>query len=281
MRGRIEQGSKTARECEIVNAGVPGAGAVRRIVAALRIARFVVTVLVGIAMLLVPQLLWLAATRGRPSPIARLFHRMLCAALGIRRDVVGRLSAAGAAPLVVANHMSWTDILVLGATIDATFVAKSDVRGWPLLGWLAALNPTLFVARGARGAARDQIAQLAAALRRGPVVLFPEGTTSNGRRVLPFRSTLFAAAGGAVQPVTLCYLPDPPRAWEPGELEAVAWDGDKEFLPHFLMMIARGRLHCRIVLHPPEPADGDRKRLADRCRTVIAATLDHHLGQQS
>jgi 1-acyl-sn-glycerol-3-phosphate acyltransferase len=141
----------------------------------------------------------------RPSWLGVVFQRLLLRGLRIR---VATWRAIDPGALVVANHISWTDILVLGSLRPMAFVAKSEVRGWPLLGILARLHGTLFIRRGDRGGVAGQVDRITAALERGPVVLFPEGTTGNGADVLPFRSTLFAAAAGRwVQPVTLRYRP--------------------------------------------------------------------------
>jgi 1-acyl-sn-glycerol-3-phosphate acyltransferase len=238
-------------------------------IGALRLGRFVIALVVGVVLLLAPHLLWRAAQPNRPSPLARLYLRILSAAAGIR--VRRRGIVLGGHALVASNHISWTDILALGGAARLTFVAKAEVRGWPGLGLLARLAPTVFVRRGARGEARQQSEAIAAALRHGPVVLFPEGTTGDGNGVLPFRTTLFAASG-LVQPVAIAYDPPPGAVWNREQRAAFAWDGDKRFLPHVAAVIAAGGARCTIDVLPPIRG-ADRKALATAARDAIVAAL--------
>jgi 1-acyl-sn-glycerol-3-phosphate acyltransferase len=233
--------------------------------------RFAATLVLGLAVLLPLRAVELIVCGRAPSRVASLFHRVLLNGLRIQVEVDGTVARDG---LIVANHISWTDILVLGAAVPAVFVAKAEVRGWPLLGWLARLNPTLFVRRDARAAISVQVAEVAAALDRGPVTLFPEGTTGDGSDVLPFRPGLFAAAEGhRVQPVAITYRPAG-RPWRSGELAEFAWDGDKDFWPHLLEVAGGPPRHCRIVaLSPIGAGRNDRKVLAASCRALIRGRL--------
>lgn len=214
---------------------------------------------------------WLLATRGRPSPFTCLFHRLVVAAMGITVTVRGGRPRDNA--LLVANHLGWFDILALGAVVPATFVAKSDVRQWPVLGWMARLQPTVFIERGRRGTIAAQVAALRKALNGGHVAMFPEGTTGDGSAVLPFRPALFAAAEGfAVQPVAIAYRERKAGAWGACGLQAWVWDGDKPFGTHFVRAIACGGAHCTIEFLP-RPEAVARKQLAETCRDAIAASL--------
>ena len=185
--------------------------------------------------------------------------------------------------LLVANHVSWLDILVLGEAVDATFVAKSEVSGWPILGWLARLTGTMFVKRHWRFA-REQCTELAERLRAGhDIVLFPEGTSTDGLAVAKFKSTLFAAAGSkildrpvAVQPVTLAYtaLADgTPIA--PAHADRYAWYGDASFAPHFMRALCDGGCRIDLVFHRPTLSweVQDRKVLARHAAATIAGEL--------
>ena len=238
---------------------------------AARRARLGAALVAGLLVLLPMRLLTRRAAPDRPSWSGVAFLRLLLWGLRIRVTVEGALAPRA---LVVANHLSWTDILVLGASRPTAFVAKSEVRGWPLLGLLAHLHGTVFVERGGRGAAAMQVTALTRALERGPTVLFPEGTTGNGSGVLPFHSTLFAAATTAgVQPLTIIYRPRD-RDWQPNEQAAFAWDGDKAFWPHLLQISAAGPVDCRVIAHPPlSGGQHDRKALAKRCRAIIESAL--------
>ena len=183
----------------------------------------VIAAIVPLALVLVgPQLLLLALIRARV-PGARvaagwlpvLFHRTLLSLAGIRVRRDGAL--AHRRPLLVAaNHVSWLDIVVLGSLAPLSFVAKDEMRSWPVFGWLARLQRTVFIARDRRRTVSDQADRIADRLNEGAiVVLFPEGTTSDGHDLLPFKSALFEAARfalvagdldeGAVQPVALDY----------------------------------------------------------------------------
>lgn len=236
---------------------------------AIRVLRFASVLVIGVAVLLIPHVAWRLLRPGRPSPIARACLRLLCAAAGFAVHRHG--PAIGRHALIVANHVSWADILTLGSAAPMTFVAKSEVRGWPGLGLLARLAPTLFVRREARGEAQAQSARVAAALQQGAVALFPEGTTGNGSHVLPFRSALFAGAA-QVQPVAIAYGPPPGRHWTTDQRAAFAWDGDKPFLPHVIAVIAAGGARCTLTALPPV-CNIDRKACAAAARDAIVAAL--------
>ncbi|OWT58209.1 lysophospholipid acyltransferase family protein [Candidimonas nitroreducens] len=141
--------------------------------------------------------------------VSRTWSRVLMCLCGVRIRVCGA-PVQGAPVLWVANHVSWVDIFVLNSVRCTAFVAKSDIRRWPVLGWLVAGAGTVFIERGQRQAIRAVGRQMAERFRRGEVVgLFPEGTTSPGFDVAPFHSSLFEAAiqaGVDVQPVALRFL---------------------------------------------------------------------------
>lgn len=242
--------------------------------AAVRIARtcrFVFAFMGGLAVLLPPRLITHAIWPGRSSLLSMAFCRVLLWGLGLR--ITERPPIADRA-LIVANHVSWTDIIVLASIRPLVFVAKSEVKGWPVLGWLARLNGTIFIRRDERHAALTQVTSVASALGRGPVVLFAEGTTSNGDDVLPFRSTLFAAAEGrSVQPVSLDYSPRG-RPWRLGERAMFAWDGDKTFWPHLLLIAGADSVACSVTAHAPlVMRPGRRKEVARECREVVRSAI--------
>lgn len=165
--------------------------------------------------------------------------------------------------LYVANHASYLDIPVLGALTDGIFVAKAEVKGWPLFGLLANIGRTVFVSRRPENLRREQ-AVIAGRLARGEsVFLFPEGSSSNGAGVLPFRAGLMAAAsranGGAVrvQPVSIVYGPQ--SAARPGltraERDRYAWYGHMEMLPHLWRLFGTGeKIAVAVEFHPPRRA---------------------------
>ena len=181
----------------------------------------------------------------------------------------------------VANHSSWLDIFVLNAAAPLFFVSKAEVAGWPGIGWLARITGTVFVRRNRQEADRQR-ALLEGRIAEGHRLLFfPEGTSTDGRRVLPFKPTLFAALFSEalsdiqVQPVSVVYAaPDgrDPRFY--------GWWGDMEFGPHLLhVLAARRQGKVEVVWHPPlQVADFiDRKTLAHAAEQVVRK--GHPLGQ--
>ena len=206
------------------------------------------------------------------------YHRRCCRLLGIRVERRGRLSRIRPT-LFVVNHVSYLDISVLGSLIQGSFVAKSEVSSWPFFGWLARLQRSVFVDRRANRALERRDA-MAARLEAGDsLILFPEGTSGDGNRVLPFKSSLLAVAeiearGGpvTVQPVSLAYtrLDGIPlgRALRP----FVAWYGDMELASHLWQAMGLGRLTVAVRFHPPVSLAefGSRKTLGDHCWQVVS-----------
>jgi 1-acyl-sn-glycerol-3-phosphate acyltransferase len=197
--------------------------------------------------------------------VQRLWARIVARLAGIRVRVSGEPMPHGGA--LVANHVSWSDIFVLVGAARMTFVAKAEVRGWPGIGAIAALCDTVFVERR-RTAAKAQEAELRARMLRGERLLFfPEGTSTDGRRVLPFRSTLFAAVTAEelrdvawVQPVSVVY-----KAPDGLPAEFYGWWGDMDFGGHVWSVLTRSfGGEAEVVFHAPvRVADRpDRKALA-------------------
>jgi 1-acyl-sn-glycerol-3-phosphate acyltransferase len=193
----------------------------------------------------------------------------LLAILGIRLEAVGAPIAPGC--LLVANHISWVDIFVINALTPAAFVSKAEVRRWPLIGWLAARNDTVFLRRGSRGHAKVVNGEIAAILAAGGhVAVFPEGTTTDGSHVLHFHGALLQPALDAahpVQPVALAYLrSDGARSTAP------AYDGDISLGQCIAAMVAEQGLVARVCATPALPTDAgsDRRALARQAHTAIA-----------
>jgi len=199
----------------------------------------------------------------------------------LRIQVIGTPAAARPA-LFAANHISYTDITVLGSLLPGSFIAKAEVGKWPFFGWLAKLQRSVFVDRQMRSAAiqRDAIGDRLAA--GDALILFPEGTSGDGNRVLPFKSALFAAAQSGedappviVQPVSLAYvrLDGMPirRLYRP----FFAWYGTVDLAPHMWSMVGLGTVDAVVQFHPPAfLADcGSRKALAGYCHARAAGGL--------
>lgn len=218
------------------------------------------------------------------------FHRLALKVIGVRVTVEGA-PAAGRPLLITANHASWLDILVLGSLMPLSFVAKSEVASWPIFGLFAKLQRSIFIERERRAKAGAQAAELAARLSEGDaMVLFPEGTTSDGLKLLPFRSALVGAARAAidagghahvlVQPVALAYtrLHGLPlgRQWRP----LVAWLGDAELIPHLMGLAREGAVDVTVAFGAPITFDreGDRKAVTIRAEAEVRRLLSDAVG---
>ena len=212
------------------------------------------------------------------------YHGFLCRLFGIRVSVVGQpIQSRGV--LMVANHTSYFDIIVLSATARVSFVAKHEVAKWPLFGTLARLQETLFIEREkrsqtveARNLIRDRLAQGDA------LILFPEGTSDDGNGVRPFKSALMGATEAEVgtdaqgrvrhvpvQPVTISYvgLYGLPMARDMRPL--IAWYGDMDLVPHLWEAVKLGPFEAVVQFHDPLSIDseGDRKQLATAAEAIV------------
>jgi 1-acyl-sn-glycerol-3-phosphate acyltransferase len=206
------------------------------------------------------------------------YHRWCCRILGFRVRVIGR-PCAERPVLFAANHVSYTDVTVLGSMIAGSFIAKSEVANWPFFGCLATLQRTVFVDRRLRNTAiqRDAISERLAV--GDALILFPEGTSGDGNRTLPFKTALFGAAAATgrigsvhVQPISLAYtrLDGIPigRAYRP----FFAWYGAMGLVTHLWGMIGLGTVEVVVQFHPPTLlADcGSCKALAGYCYARVA-----------
>ncbi len=243
-------------------------------IAALRIV-FVFAGFLLLTLALLPvQLIALGFGHSVMQRLPRWWHRMMCRIIGLRVRVNGRLSSERPL-LLVANHVSWKDILVLGSVADVVFIAKSEVRGWPVLGWLARLQRTIFVEREERRKTGMQASEVSSRLLSGEVVvLFAEGTTSDGNRVMPFNSSLFGAASAAlplapegkvhIQPVSIAYTGIHGMPMGRYHRPLAGWPGDVALGPHFLRVVRDGALDVDVVFSDAIPFDAstDRKKTA-------------------
>lgn len=222
---------------------------------------------------------WAPALKGAT---ARLWFRVVCRLSALRIRASGR-PIRGEPAIFVANHVSYLDIPVLGAVINPTFVAKREVAGWPALGWLARTNGTIFVER-ARCRAHGQCRTLNERLGAGDSLLFfPEGTSSAGERVLPFKSALFAAAERRVgdveirvQPVTVAYIRYRDGRRLSGALrDRYAWYGDMTLVDHLYAVFGLEGADIEVMFHEPVRAScfPSRKELARHCHAEIARGL--------
>lgn len=226
----------------------------------------------GHGLMLVPG--WFTVPKGS-SAASRYERRFM---QRVARRLVHHVALTGAEPggpgtLYVSNHISWMDIPILGGALDADFIAKSDVRGWPVIGPLSRRSGTLFVAREERHRVHHQADQIGEKLRSGrSLVLFAEGTTSDGLTILPFRSSLFEAAVHAtrIQPIAVGYHRGDGARLSDEVMRMIGWTGDEELLPN-LALVSKLWLSAEIRLAPAfAPEVGvSRKALAERCRTAV------------
>jgi 1-acyl-sn-glycerol-3-phosphate acyltransferase len=200
------------------------------------------------------------------------FSRRMLAVLGIGVSVSGSAPQGGA--LLVSNHVSWLDILVMNAVHPTRFVSKSDVRAWPLLGWMVECGGTLFIERERPRDALRVVHLIAEALTSGDQVsVFPEGTTSDGRGVLPFHANLLQAAivtKTPVQPLVLRY-----RDAMDSVSAAAAYIGDTTLIESLWAIVCARGLHADLRWLPDHPsANRERRLLAAELRDLIAVALD-------
>jgi 1-acyl-sn-glycerol-3-phosphate acyltransferase len=224
---------------------------------------------------------WLARRRGwaMRHGVQTGFCRTMCAIIGIEVREHGRPPQA-APRFIVANHVSWTDIIALASRYPLVFLAKREVAFWPVLGFLARLQGTVFVDRGNRRAIPIVNAALAERLGEGEdVVVFAEGTSSDGSGVLKFNASHFAMLTGLAEdgaapvlaPAAIVYASR--KQGEAGSFDA-GWYGDMTFLPHLWSLMKRGGAKCHILWgEAVDPRAGDRKALAQATEQRVRALL--------
>ncbi|MBN33957.1 MAG: 1-acyl-sn-glycerol-3-phosphate acyltransferase [Rhodospirillaceae bacterium] len=208
----------------------------------------------------------------------QFYHRVVLRLLGIRIDVRGRPSRKRPC-LYVSNHTSYLDIEILGALIRGSFVAKAEIGEWPFFGLLAKLQRTVFVdrRRSQAGKHKTAIEQRLDAGER--LILFPEGTTSDGNKILPFKRALFATAQQqiageyvSVQPISIAFAGFSNMPMDRELRPLFAWYGDMELVPHAWQMLKAGVVTVVVQFHPIltiEDVGGDRRQLARRCEEII------------
>lgn len=208
---------------------------------------------------LYPLYLALPAKR---AAIARRWHAAMARILGMRATISG--TPPRGAFLLVANHLGYVDVLLLGSVLECVFVARADVRGWPLLGGLAASTGTIFIDRASR---RDTLRvgnAIERALANGrAVVVFPEGTSTDGAEVLPFKSSLLDVAARDRLPVHYARIGY--------SIPEAAWGGDEPFGTHALRLLQKPRIEATLRFGAEPVVSADRKELARELRERVAA----------
>lgn len=210
----------------------------------------------------------------------RRWSRELLKLLSVKVRAGTTTRALPARRMIVSNHISWLDIFVLAARYPAIFVAKSEIRRWPFVGFLCHRAGTLFIERGRHSSAKRTNGVIAAAIRRGSLVtVFPEGTTTDGRTVAHFHAALFQPAIEAdawVQPVALRYV-DAGGAY----CDAPNYVGDTSLLQSLWHITSAREIHAKIDFLEPEPAGAsNRKALAGQVRAAIQRHLSQDPGKR-
>ncbi len=217
--------------------------------------------------------------------LPRIWHRIVCWVFGLHIRVHG--APDGRRPLMLAsNHSSWLDILVLSAVADVAFIAKIEVRGWPIFGHFARLQKTVFVVREQKRKTGEQVNEIAERMAGGEiVVLFPEGTTSDGNRLLEVKSSLFGAAAAAlpstpggvvhIQPVAVAYTGIHGMPMGRYHRSVATWPGDIEMLPSLKGVLACGAIDVDVWFGETVDytADSNRKQVAARVTQHIRTML--------
>lgn len=232
-----------------------------------------------------------------PTAAPRLWYRLAAHVLRLRIQTFGQVET-GRPLLIASNHISWTDVIVLGSVFKGSFIAKGEVGTWPVVGHLARLQGTILVDRQNKRSSGKQVSELAAQLAGGrAMLLFAEGTTSDGTSLLPFKTTLFGAARSAIteagaaevliQPVAIAYtrLGGLPMGRRSRGL--LAWTGDEALLPHLKRLLTLPPIH--VELHWGEPvvftASTDRKQASReveaRVRQMFAAAIANPASSRS
>jgi len=243
-----------------------------------------VLVTIAIITLVLIPFQWLSVRLRLPTrrSIPVFYHGMVHALLGVRIREIGKRMHEHPL-LIVSNHVSWLDISVITALAPVVFVAKREVSTWPMFGLLARLQRSVFVDRTRRHKTQEVNSEIAQRLAEGdPVVLFGEGTSSDGNRVLPFRSALIGAARDAlaeaehvqriwIQPLSIAYtrLLGLPLGRQHRPL--VAWYGGSPLWPHLLGIAKRGSIDVVVTWGDPLAFDetSDRKNVARELETTV------------
>lgn len=203
------------------------------------------------------------------------WSRTMCSVLGIHVVKSGGRGKAGG--FTVCNHISYADVFVMGSLRPSAILSKHEVKGWPLVGWLASLGGTVFVNRGSKRAAIEAMQEIEQKIDNDiAVVIFPEGTTSDGRSIKEFKSTFFNVPAGRNIPVTPASI-----RYSPDILDAVAWYGGMKLVPHFWNLIGFRSIEVQVHFNPSvlQPAEGipaveARKRLCTLARESVAAGFE-------
>lgn len=219
------------------------------------------------------------------SRLIQIFCSCLVRILNIRLTVRGSLSfpARSKGAFLVSNHLSYADGFILGSLFPVIYISKSEIKKWPLIGLMADFSGTLFIDRKRKNHVAEYIDAIAGTLSAGANVLyFPEGTSTNGEELLPFKAAFFEApiiAGAPVVPVSLAYTTIDGKPLGKDNRDRIYWYGDMTFAGHFFrLMCCSGLDVCVTIYSAFEPSSSEdrsiaRKRLSEAAYTIIRQTL--------
>jgi len=258
-------------------------------IATFRIARALL-VIGGVTILFAPlQLMGVKTGWWRGRRLLRTWHGVAARMIGLRVRVFGR-PAEGRPLMLACNHVSWLDIVTLGSVADVSFIAKSEVAGWPVFGWFSKMQRSVHIERDRRGRSGEQAGEIAQRLADGDIMLlFAEGTTGDGNMVLPFKTTLFGAASMMlsasphdrlwIQPVAVAYTRLHGLPMGRRHRPLVSWIGDQDMVPHLLGVLRESAVDVEVHFGEPVAFDGgsNRKQVAreieDRVRRLMHGAL--------
>ncbi len=239
------------------------------------------------ALILIVPLQWIVTRLNLPfwQVIPRLFHKVGCIFLGLRVRVIGK-PATGRPTLVTSNHISWTDIIAIGSVADITFVAKSEVRDWPFVGFMASLQRTIFVDRNRRTDAKRTSSEMGRHMAAGnAVLLFAEGQSDIGTHVLPFRSALIGAAQHAmmeagakdvlIQPLTIAYTHMQGLPVSRNERSLIAWIKSRSVGENIREILTGPVKDVTVAFGIPRPLEpgADRKQVSKAAEQDVRRML--------
>lgn len=236
----------------------------------------------AIALHLAVSLFRLRGRWGIISSLTRTFAVLLRIILNIKISLEGEWHGLeGGGYFIVSNHLGYTDGIVLGSLFPVVYVSKKEVRRWPLIGQWTAVCGTIFVDRKRKEKVPLLVQEIAKKLRDNTnVLIFPEGTSTNGEMLLPFQSALFAAplrAGATIVPVTLTYRRIDDQPLSTLNRDRVYWYGDMEFLSHFWKLLAIRSIEVSVRIHPDIKTSGfkndslSRRQLSQACYVSVSA----------
>ncbi len=252
--------------------GAGGAGFLRPV----RAVRRLITILLWTLLAIPTQALFLVLPGRMKVRFARIYWSWVSRALGIKVRVIGK-RIRGRPVVYVSNHSSWLDIPILGGRLEACFVSKEEVGTWPVVRTIARLGRTVFVSRNRSSTIKERDDMIGRLASGDSLILFPEGTSSNGARVLPFRTPFFAIVDAAdeppvIQPVSIVYDRLGGLPCRHATRPVFAWYGDMDLASHFWQLAKWQGLRATILLHEPiDPKEfRSRKALAQECWNTVA-----------